>query len=231
MGFGGLAFDVVAWLASLLIKTYMMSLRIYVDRGFIQALHRPEGPIIGAFWHGHMLLPLFVCRHLPIAILVSRSRDGERIAQVARHFGMGAVRGSTSRGASVAVKELLEVARGKITHLAFTPDGPRGPRHQVAPGVIYLAQRSGLPILPVAVGLDRYWVLPSKWDEFLLPKPFARAVVRADDLYLVPGELSDEQLEEHRLELQRRLLALTRATYTEARRSDLADDPTLVVVH
>jgi len=225
------ALDVAAWAASLFIKTYLMSLRIYVDRRLAREPIRRGGPVISAFWHGHLLLPLAVFRNRPVTVLVSRSRDGERVARVASHSGLRAVRGSTSRGAATAMKELFDVARQNRTHIAVTPDGPRGPRHQVAPGVIYLAQKSGLPILPMAVGLDRYWVLPSKWDEFLLPKPFAQAVVRAGDLHWVPGEMSDQQLEEHRLQLQGRMQALTRATYAEAREPGLADDPTLVVVH
>lgn len=225
------ALEVVAWLASLFIKAYTMSLRLYVDRRLLREPVRRGGPVIVALWHGHLLLPILVFRNRPVTVLVSRSRDGERVARVARHFGLGAVRGSTSRGAAAAMKGLFELARRNTTHIAVTPDGPRGPRHRVAPGVVYLAQKSGLPVLPIAVGLDRYWVLPSKWDEFLLPKPFARAVVRAGDLYWVPAQLSQAELEGHRLRLQERMRALARATYAQAKRTDLARDPTLAVVH
>ena len=221
----------VTWLASLFIKVYMITLRIYVDHRLERERFRCDEPFIIAFWHGHMLLPLFVYRNLPVAVLVSRSRDGERIAQVAHHFGMGSVRGSTSRGAAAAMKGLFELARQRTTIIAITPDGPRGPRHRVAPGVVYLAQKSGLPILPLVVGLDRYWVLPSKWDEFLLPKPFARGLIRVDDLFWVPADLSAEELEECRLQLEKRMQALTRATYAEAKQGDLASDPPLTVAH
>jgi len=226
-----LSLEVVIWLASLFIKGYMMGVRIYVDRRLTREPVRPGGPVISAFWHGHMLIPLVIFRNRPITVLVSRSRDGERIARVARHFGLGAVRGSTSRGASVAMKELFQLARKNSTHIAVTPDGPRGPRHQVAPGVIYLAQKTGLPILPMAVGLDRYWVPPSKWDEFLVPRPFAQGLVRAGELFWVPAELSSEQMEQYRQRLQDEMGALTRATYAEAQRADLADDPTLTVAY
>lgn len=225
------ALEVAAWLVSLFIKVYSITLRFYVDRRLLREPVRPDGPVIAAFWHGHLLLPMVVFRRRRVTVLVSRSRDGERAARVARWFGLSAVRGSTSRGAAAAMKGLFDLARRRTTHIAVTPDGPRGPRHQVAPGVLFLAQKSGLPILPVAVGLDRYWVLPSKWDEFLLPKPFARAVVRAGDLYWVPPGLTQAELEEHRLRLQERMRALTRATYAEARRDDLDHDPTLAVVH
>jgi len=223
--------EAMTWLVSLFIKVYMMTLRIYVDRRLERKCFRCGESFVAAFWHGHMLLPLFVYRNLSAAVLVSRSRDGERIAQVARHFGIGSVRGSTSRGAVTAMRALFDVARQGTIHVALTPDGPRGPRHRVAPGVVYLAQKSGLPILPLAVGLDRYWVLPSKWDEFLLPKPFARGLIRVDDLFWVPAELSAEELEQYRLQLEKRMQTLARATYAEAKQADLATDPTLSVAH
>ena len=81
------------------------------------------------------------------------------------------------------------------------------------------------------MGLDRYWVLPSKWDEFLLPKPFARGVIRVDDLFWVPADLSAEELEQYRRQLEKQMQALTRATYAEAKQGDLASDPTFTVAH
>ena len=226
-----LVLKVVTWLTSLLIKAYMMTLRIYVDRRLERERFRCDEPSVVAFWHGHMLLPLFVYRDLPAAVLVSRSRDGERIAQVAHHFGIGSVRGSTSRGGATAMRALFDMAREGAIRIGVTPDGPRGPCHRVAPGVVYLAQKSGLPILPLVVGLDRYWVLPSKWDEFVLPKPFSRGLIRVGDLFWVPADLSAEELEQHRLQLEKRMQALTRATYAEAKQADLAGDPTLTVAH
>lgn len=228
VGWRSLALEVVAWLAALFIKAYLLTLRIYIDR---RLLAEPPGPVLGAFWHGHMLVPMIALRNRRLRVLVSRSRDGERVARVAAHFGIGAVRGSSSRGGAMAMKELLELAGKATTHLAVTPDGPRGPCHQVAPGIIYLAQKTGCPIWPVVVGIDRYWVLPSKWDEFLLPRPFAQAVVRAGDLTWVPSDISPEEAEAYRAHLEYEMQALTRAAYTQARTRGLASDPSLAVHH
>jgi lysophospholipid acyltransferase (LPLAT)-like uncharacterized protein len=227
----GLALDVVTGVVALFIRAYLLTLRIYVDRRLLREPVRPGGPIIAAFWHGHMLVPMIVFRNRRLRVLVSRSRDGERVARVAAHFGLGAVRGSSSRGGAMAIKELLELAGGRSTHLGVTPDGPRGPRHQVAPGIVYLASKTGFPIWPVVVGIDRYWVLPSKWDEFLLPRPFARAVVRAGEFTWVPNSISPEEAEAYRAHLEYEMQALTRATYVEARRRDLLTDPSLTVRH
>jgi len=231
MSWRNLALDLVAWFASLIIKTYVLALRIYSERWLLREPLRPEGPVIAALWHGHMLIPLVIFRDRPVTVLVSRSRDGERLARVARHFGLGSVRGSTSRGAATAMKELLELAHQNTTHIVVTPDGPRGPCHQVAPGVTYLAQKTGFPILPLAVGVDRYWVLPSKWDEFLLPKPFARVLVRRGKFHWVPAELSEEELEECRRRLEEDMQTLTAIVYDRARRPEELRNPELTVAH
>jgi hypothetical protein len=231
VGWRGFILDVVAGVVALFIKAYLLTLRIYVDRRLLREPVRPGGPVIAAFWHGHMLVPMIVFRNRRLRVLVSRSRDGERVARVAAHFGLGAVRGSSSRGGAMAMKELLELAAGATTHLGVTPDGPRGPRHQVAPGIIYLAEKTGFPIWPVVVGVDRYWVLPSTWDEFLLPRPFATALVRGGEFTWVPSGISPEEAEAYRAHLEYEMQALTRATYAGARRPDLQADPGLVVRH
>ena len=102
-----------------------------------------------AFWHSHLLLMLHARYRRPISALISRSKDGEYIARVFDWYGVEAARGSSTRGGSAALRELLREARaGK--NLAFTPDGPKGPARIAKDGVVYAAKASGLPILPVA---------------------------------------------------------------------------------
>lgn len=104
--------------------------------------------------------------------LVSKSKDGELIAKVCRSFGIEAVRGSSSRRgaeAVLALRALLDVG----DRVGFTPDGPRGPLHSIQPGVLFLAQKTGVPIVPVAYGAKSAWMFGS-WDRFIVPKPFNR---------------------------------------------------------
>jgi len=226
-----LALEVVAWLAALIIRVHMLTVRLYADRRVLPGRFRPREPVIVAFWHGHLLGPLLVCRNVPARVLVSRSRDGERVARVAKWFGFGAVRGSTSRGAAGAMKELLDVAAQGDCHLAITPDGPRGPVHRVAPGIVYLAQKTGFPIVPLALGFDRYWLPPSKWDEFLIPKPLARGLLRMGEWFRVPPEATPAELQHLRRELEEYLRAFTLSVYAEAATGDLDNDPTVGVAH
>jgi lysophospholipid acyltransferase (LPLAT)-like uncharacterized protein len=124
-----------------------------------------------ALWHGQMLPLLTTHRDSGIAVLISEHRDGEIIARVAKAFGVGTVRGSTSRGGSRALLEMVAFLR-RGGEVAITPDGPRGPRHRFAPGALVAAHRAGVPVVGMAAHADRAWRLRS-WDVFEIPKPFA----------------------------------------------------------
>ena len=102
-----------------------------------------------AFWHAHLLLMLHTKYRRPTVVMISRSRDGEYIARVFDHYGVESARGSSTRGGSAALRELIRDARaGK--NIVFTPDGPKGPNRVVKPGLVLAAQATGLPIVPIA---------------------------------------------------------------------------------
>ncbi len=123
-------------------------------------------------WHETMLMPAAFFAHRGIHILISQHNDGEYIARIVRNLGYIPVRGSTSRGALRAVREMSRSAeRG---NLAITPDGPRGPRQTLQDGAVYLASRAGLSIVPMGFAFERPW-RASSWDRFILPRPFSRA--------------------------------------------------------
>ncbi len=108
-------------------------------------------------------------------VLTSKSFDGEYIARFIQRFGYGAVRGSSTRGGVGAVVEMVRLMRQGCT-TAFTIDGPKGPPRVAKQGAVLLAKKSGQPILPVTMALERRWIAPT-WDSFQVPKPFSRACV------------------------------------------------------
>jgi lysophospholipid acyltransferase (LPLAT)-like uncharacterized protein len=110
-----------------------------------------------------------------VQILISESRDGEIIARIAAKLGLGSVRGSKTRGGARAVIEMTQLGREGYD-LAITPDGPKGPRGSVAPGVLTLAARTELPIVPMGAWAEPCVRLHS-WDRFLIPLPFARVAI------------------------------------------------------
>lgn len=139
-------------------------------------LSRPAGtsPVVYTLWHGQML-PLLWAHKARTGVIVSEHKDGEIIARIIALFGLFGVRGSSSRGGTRALLESVQVVK-QGTDMAFTPDGPRGPRHSFAPGALMLANRAQVPLVTITGHVDRKWQL-SSWDGFEIPKPFARITV------------------------------------------------------
>jgi hypothetical protein len=140
-------------------------------------------------------------------VLASRSNDGDVVSNFMGRFGLEAVRGSSSRGGAEALR-LLARSLGEGRDAVVVPDGPRGPRETVKPGLVALARVSGAPIVPVALGASRSWRLRS-WDEFSIPKPFARCVVRFGDPIRVPVGADRGAQEATRKDIESALRALS----------------------
>jgi lysophospholipid acyltransferase (LPLAT)-like uncharacterized protein len=159
-------------LASLLARSWRVEL-IHEDRW--RALRDAGEPYLFVLWHESLLPLLWRHRKQGIAIVVSEARDGEYLASYAESIGYRLVRGSSTRGAARAL--LGAVRELEAGHpVAFTPDGPRGPRRELKQGVVAAAQRAEVHILPIHADADRAWRFAS-WDRFMLPKPFARVRV------------------------------------------------------
>lgn len=140
------------------------------------ARERDNGrPVVLALWHGEMLPLLYHHRDRRIAVLVSEHGDGEIIARILDAFGFRLVRGSSSRGAARALIALDRELKAGFD-VGITPDGPRGPRHSVAPGALLAAHRGDARIVPLAAKASGFWELGS-WDRFMIPKPFARVTI------------------------------------------------------
>jgi len=169
---------------------------------------------IFAFWHARLLPLVFTHRGRGIAVLVSRHRDGQLITRIIERLGFESARGSSTRGGEEGVLELLEhAAAGRA--LAITPDGPRGPAGRLKPGVVWLASRTGLPVVPVATAGRAAWVLRS-WDRFRVPMPFTRVVVAYGEPIRVPPGLSAEESDAWRERIETALEAHTRAVAARA---------------
>ncbi len=148
-----------------------------VVRGDIpKGLHEDGRRFIYAFWHQRQVYFTWTHRGAGAAVLVSRSKDGEMIAETMRLSSLSAVRGSSSRGGAAAAKAMVDTLRSGLD-VGITPDGPKGPARQVKDGVLRVAQLSGAPIVPIANALTRRVELAKAWDRFQVPLPFGRSVV------------------------------------------------------
>jgi hypothetical protein len=173
---GPLALAAGPVLGAIALRALAGTLRIRREEAPVAPLWAARVPLIYAVWHDRMLLLPYLYGHRGAHVLTSRSRDGELVARWIRGFGLDPVRGSSSRGGGEALRALTRALRSG-GEVVVVPDGPRGPREVLKPGVIALARRSGAPIVPMAVGASSEWRLRS-WDSFRIPRPFARCVVR-----------------------------------------------------
>jgi lysophospholipid acyltransferase (LPLAT)-like uncharacterized protein len=164
-------------------------------------------PVIFALWHGRLLPLGFLHRAQGIVTLISQSADGEYLARLLAHWGFENVRGSSSRGGTDALRELVRRLRAGRS-LAITPDGPRGPMQKMKPGVLVAAQLSGVPIIPTTSTATAGW-WPGRWDRFLIPRPFATVRVSYGEPYVVPRDADDQEIQRQTTELENRLNEMT----------------------
>lgn len=165
---------------------------------------RGKGGFILNCWHGQQLMGFYFFRRRGYYILVSHSRDGDLSGGIMKKLGWNIVRGSSSKGAVRGLIELLRALR-QGAGVALTPDGPRGPIYHIELGGLYLAQKTGAPLIPVAFVFDRKWISKDSWDLFVIPKPFARCVVYFGEPLFIRDELTDDRLEAEKERLQKAL--------------------------
>lgn len=171
-------------------------------------------PVIYTLWHARLLPLTYMYRHQDITALISRSGDGEYIAQVVQRWGFDTARGSSSRGGSTGLRELVRAARSGHS-LAITPDGPRGPKRKLKPGVLTIAQLSGSPLIPITGSATRAWWLEG-WDRFLVPKPFSTLHVRYGAPVFVPRSLTEAELQHLEAQVEQTLNELTNLVDADA---------------
>lgn len=190
----------ITWAGFLAVRLIGPTLRLAVsfEDGAPSALE--ARPIILAFWHSCIFPATYVWRNLQIRVLSSDSFDGEWTGRIIRKFGFVKVRGSSSRG---AVRALLGMRRelDQGWTVAFTIDGPRGPRFVAKPGPVLLARATGAPMAAFHIAAKNAWVL-STWDQSMIPKPFSRALMRVSRQIVVSADADDSHRERFQAELQ-----------------------------
>lgn len=167
------------------------------------ALRAKNQRFVHVFWHQRQVFFTWSHRGDSCDVLVSKSKDGELIARTMRLSNIGACRGSSSRGGAAAAREMMEsLDAGR--DVGITPDGPRGPAREVKEGALYLAQKRGVPILPITNALSRRVELSRAWDKFHVPLPFGRAVVRyGEPIWVGPNDDLAAKAREVKAELDR----------------------------
>ena len=199
---------ILIWLGSILVNFLCATLRYKVidEAGF---LARPfPRPVVILVWHNRILaMPVVYRRYYPkrkgLLVLTSASRDGAYLSEFVRCFGMGAVRGSSSRRGAAALLDLVRSLEAGFD-LCITPDGPRGPRYSLGPGVLLLSERCQVPLMPLLVEYASYWRFKS-WDGFAVPKPFSKVTITSLPLIEIESSETEAAFEEKRKQVQTRM--------------------------
>lgn len=202
--------ELLAAIGSRFARLLFATLRFHItDRAGVLATP-PQKPLLWAFWHNRLCVSAYMFERFfperPGVALASKSKDGEIIAAFIQRFGIQPIRGSSSRGGARALVEMKRAIDDGFI-VGITPDGPRGPRYHLNPGVVKLAQMTGGTVLPLHIEYSRCWRLKS-WDGFMIPKPFARVEITFDTLHHVRATSDETEFENERLRLERALQSL-----------------------
>lgn len=202
-----LLISICAFVAAWLFRLWMMTVR-YRQRASSGPDYSPcmadlPGNFIFSVWHEDIPITVYHYARSNMHALISRHADGQFVADVAHRLGMKVIFGSTTRGGTEALLQMLKVA--EKSHLAITPDGPRGPRRRVQAGMIYVAARTGLPIVVGGFAYANAWRAGS-WDRMALPKPFSKVLCVTMPPILVPDTEDREVLEDYRRQVENALL-------------------------
>ena len=187
-----------------MLRCYLFFLRIrVVGEEIALGCLSDYGRLVVAVWHQRLLVAVTYVikfKNFKPIIMISRSKDGELAARIARKFGLVAVRGSRSKGGESALFAITEALKTNpvVIHIV---DGPRGPKGIVHPGLVSIAQVAGAVILPIIVSAQKAWVLKS-WDRFLIPKPFSKVTIEWGRPFVVPRDIDPQSHEALRGEIE-----------------------------
>jgi lysophospholipid acyltransferase (LPLAT)-like uncharacterized protein len=191
-----------------ILRLYFLTIRIEsINEDAIRQHLESGNKMITAIWHQRIVAVIgYVTRvssYQP-SVMISKSRDGDLIADVYSRMNFRPIRGSSSRDGKKALAAMVDDLKDHPIAVHVL-DGPKGPRGVVKPGLIVMAEQSGAPVVPIYISMSRAWILHS-WDRCLIPKPFSKIVIRWDRPMVIPKEMDERVFEEIRLRVQQHML-------------------------
>jgi lysophospholipid acyltransferase (LPLAT)-like uncharacterized protein len=174
----------------------------------VDGTYHPRNPdqqrCVYAVWHESVTALAFI--HTKIDLLISHHADGEFGAQACRFLNVGVIRGSSTRGGATALLEMIQRAQSR--HILVTPDGPRGPRHMIRPGLVFLASVTGLPIVLIGIGYSRAWRLKT-WDRMAIPFPWSTTCGVISEPIYIPQNIRTDDFADYCSQIEQRFIKLT----------------------
>lgn len=205
----------IGHLGALLLSCLRRTLRLkIIANPALGQIWSADSPSVLVFWHNQQLMMPWIYldqekghKKKPISALISQSKDGRFIAKAMDVLKIGSVAGSSSRGGKEALIQLVRLIKSG-SHIAITPDGPKGPLHKVKIGALKASQLTGARILPACFAAEKVWRFGS-WDKMILPKPFSKSVMLYGEPLLVPREASNEEIQQLADKLEAELNSIT----------------------
>ncbi len=195
-----------SYLGPVLLLLYGFTWRIkWAGTDELRKAKKVSDKILYAFWHSRLLGLCYAHRFQGVGIMVSKSFDGEWISMLVRKLGYKTYRGSASKDGAAGLLEMIkDPPEGD---LALTVDGPKGPAEKVKSGVVTLASKGAFPVVPITIIAEKAWRLKS-WDRFMIPKPFSTITVLRGPLIEIPPDMSKDDLEKYRSEIEQAIAGL-----------------------
>ncbi len=198
-------------LAIFLLRVITFTCKVqYINKRYIDEFLLGDKKLVITTWHRCAIYFLFKYGFLHPMVLFSSSKDGDLLADFARKAGIIPARGSSTRGGKEGSDQMLKFlhTRGRI--VATVADGPQGPALRAKPGLVRIAQKSGVHLMPMTWSADKVWMLVKAWDKMIIPRPFSRIVISALEPYLIPKEAKGVEFDNYVKGMERTLNAMTR---------------------
>ncbi len=179
--------------------------KVWVGLENLDQLEQEGRNWIYATWHNNILMDALFLKNQNLVSLVSASTDGQFAARVLELMGNQIIAGSSSRDGTKALLTMIKLIKAGRNG-AITPDGPRGPKYKLQDGIIYIAQKTGTPLIPIHIEATRQWIFEKSWDKHKLPKPFATVIINIGNPYHVSGNLDKEGLVKAKIDFETKML-------------------------
>lgn len=201
----------ISYLAIFVLRIILFTCRVqYINKKYIDEFLLGDKKVVVSVWHRCSIYFLFIYGFLHPMALFSSSKDGDLLADFAKKLGFIPARGSSTRGGKQGSDQMVEFLHTGGRFVTTTADGPLGPALKAKPGLVRVAQKSGVHLMPVTWSANRVWMFERAWDKMIIPKPFSRIIIHASEPYLIPREAKDEEFDKYVKKMERTLNVMTR---------------------
>ncbi|MBW1716598.1 MAG: lysophospholipid acyltransferase family protein [Deltaproteobacteria bacterium] len=201
----------LSYLAISFLRLILLTCRVhYINKDYIDEFLLGDKKVVVTTWHRCAIYFLFKYGSIHPMVLFSSSRDGDLLSDFAKKVGVIPARGSSTRGGKEGSEQLVKFLDTGGRVVATVADGPQGPAFRAKPGLVRIAQRSGVHIMPFTWSATKVWMFAKAWDKMIIPKPFSRIVVYAWEPYLIPKHAQGDEFDMYVKEMEKILILMTR---------------------